>query len=66
MKLAGPSADSSASTTGLRPASLIRAGRHELVSSLPGFEAFTGEPFAHGATHWELHAQLPVIASTIA
>jgi len=28
----------------------------------PGFEAFVGEPFAHGATHFELRVQLPVVA----
>jgi AraC family transcriptional regulator len=26
----------------------------------PGFEAWTGEPFAHGTTHFELRLQLPV------
>jgi AraC family transcriptional regulator len=27
----------------------------------PGFEAFTGEPFAHGTEHFELRVQLPVV-----
>jgi AraC family transcriptional regulator len=26
----------------------------------PAFEAFIGRPFAHGTTHFELHAQVPV------
>jgi AraC family transcriptional regulator len=26
----------------------------------PGFEAWIGRPFAHGAEHFELHAQLPI------
>lgn len=26
----------------------------------PGFEAFIGRPFAHGTTHFELYAQMPV------
>ncbi|HEY8206087.1 MAG TPA: AraC family transcriptional regulator [Myxococcaceae bacterium] len=26
----------------------------------PGFEAFNGQPFAHGTTHFELRVQLPV------
>lgn len=29
----------------------------------PGFEAWIGEPFAHGVTHFRLRAQLPVVAA---
>ena len=29
----------------------------------PGFEAWVGEPFAHGATHFRVRVQLPVVAS---
>lgn len=29
----------------------------------PGFEAFNGEPFAHGDEHFELRIQLPIVAA---
>lgn len=32
----------------------------------PGFEAWVGEPFAHGATHFRLRVHLPVVASSTA
>jgi AraC family transcriptional regulator len=30
----------------------------------PGFEAFHGEPYAHGHEHFELRIQLPVVEDT--